>query len=170
MPHAYLSNTITKLSLHYALGRHDMWHLKLACGAACRLFELEPSQIGPPLILSHPPPLVTRSTEQPAVQPVLNCHRPPSHRFRFDLIFETSSEVLPNLPRLKLQDINKRYTRRLLVLCLVLTQFTANYLELLRKMHETQLMNSQKSVCRKDPKRFQTAHLMFSGSQSNKKK
>ena len=58
MPHAYLSNTIAKLSLHCALGRHDMWHLKLACGAACRLFELEPLQIGPPLILSHAPPLV----------------------------------------------------------------------------------------------------------------
>jgi hypothetical protein len=117
---------------------------------------------------------VTRSTEQLVVPPVLNCHRPPSHRLRFDLIFETSSEVLPILSRLKLQDINKQYTGRLLVLCQVLTQFTANYLELLRKMHETQLMNSQKSkdtrVCRKDPRRFQTAHMMFSGSQSNKKK
>ena len=65
MPHAYLSNTIAKLSLHCALGRHDMWHLKLACGAACRLFEFEPSQIGPLNFISrsatacrplHPPP------------------------------------------------------------------------------------------------------------------
>ena len=48
MPHAYLFNTIAKLSLHC-----DMWHLKLACGAACRLFELEPSQIAPPNFISR---------------------------------------------------------------------------------------------------------------------
>ena len=59
MSHAYLSNTIVKFSLHCILRRHDTWHLKFANGAAS--LWAWASQIDPPLILSHAPPLVIGS-------------------------------------------------------------------------------------------------------------